>query len=229
MAALKNPNGQIPGGFQFYVSATGWKPAPFSSLDSIAQQLIAHRRGRPDLVARFGWSLDLNTVRQEVEAYNVAVCVRNGWTDYYVGGVEATVPFRPPSPPAATPVQKLRNVAAGSSTLVSWLQDGAPTVSQELANPRAANCATCPMNGKGGWEAYFTVPVANAIRREVERKKEMKLETPSDENLGVCEACSCPTTLKVWLRIEDILKKMPPAQCDALAPGCWIRAEKAAL
>ena len=188
MATLKNPNGQLPGGFQFYVSATKWKPSPFSSLDSITQQLISHRRGRPDLVAKFGWSLDFATVRQEVEQYNVAVAVRNNWTDYIVGGGEVQPPFHPPPPP--TPVQRLKNaVVSSSTTLVEWIKDGAPTVAPELANARAEVCVACPLNGKGGWEAYFTVPVSNAIRRELERKRTMKLETRLDDKLGVCQAC----------------------------------------
>lgn len=94
---------------------------------------------------------------------------------------------------------------------------------------RAAVCVECPLNGKGGWESYFTVPVSNAIRRELERKRTMKLETQFDDRVGVCEACSCPLQLKIWLPIENILSKVQPAQFDALAPGCWIRSERAQL
>jgi hypothetical protein len=226
MAQLKNPNGQLPGGFQFYVSATKWKPAPFSSLDSITNQLISHRRGRPDLVAKFGWSLDPAVVRQEVEQYNVAVAIRQGWSDYIVGGGEVQPPFQPPPPP--TLPQRLRNVASGSSTLIEWANEGAPTVVPELANHRAEICVGCPMNGQGGWEKYFTVPVSNAIRAQLERKRNMKLETSFDDKLGVCEGCTCPLPLKIWLPLSNIVDKMPQSQFDALAPDCWIRKERAA-
>src|SRR6266404_1410789 len=183
MPSLKNPQLQIPGGFQYYLPATKWSPAPFSSLDSITTQLIAHRQGRPDLVAQNGWSLDPAVVLKEVTEYQVAVCVRNGWSDYLLGGSEGTSFFPPHTPP--TLFQKVKAVAAGVEAIVSWIDDGSPTVSQELANKRAAICTggddpskACPMNRKGGMESYFTVPGQNAIKAQLERKRAMKLETP---------------------------------------------------
>lgn len=228
MPTLKEPQKSIPGGFQFYVPDTKWSPTPFSSLDSITNQLIAHRKGRPDLVAKHGWSLDPAVVLQEVTQYQVAVCVRNGWNDYLLGGSEGAS-FFPPTPPP-TLRQRVKAVAAGVSTLVAWAENGMPTVPQELANRRAANCTggddptkACPMNGKGGLESYFTVAAQNAIKAQLERKRLMKLETPVDDLLGVCTACQCPLGLKVWLDLETILKKMLPEVQEALAPNCWIR------
>lgn len=224
MPTLKEPQKQIPGGFQFYVPETKWQPAPFSSLDSIVQQLIQHRQGQPYLCAKNGWSLDRDAIYQEVLAYNVAVCVRNGWNDYLLGGSEGVVPF-PPTPPR----RLLRNLAAGANTIVSWIDEGAPTVSQELANKRAAVChgggdpdKKCPMNGRGGFESYFTVPVTNAIRAQLERKRTMKLETPGDDRLGVCTGCDCPLQLKVWMPLDNILAKMSAETQAKLHPNCWI-------
>lgn len=232
MPSLKNPQLAIPGGFTFYVPQTKWQPAPFSSLDSITTQLIAHRNGRPDLVAQNNWSLDPATVLKEVTDYQVAVCVRNGWSDYLLGGSEGASFFPPPTPPTLS--QKVKAVAAGVSAVVSWLEDGAPTVPQELANKRAAICTggddpskACPMNGKGGLESYFTVSAQNAIKGQLERKRLMKLETPMDEMLGVCTACQCPMVLKVWLPLENIVKKMLPQTRDALAAQCWIKTHDA--
>jgi len=220
MPSLKEPQKQIPGGNQFYVADTKWSPAPFSSLDSITQQLIAHRSGRPDLVAKHGWSLDPVVVRQEVEAYQVAVCVRNGWGEYIHGGAE-TAPFQEPT--RRPLLARARAVAVGAETIVSWIDDGAPTVPKELANRRAERCVSCPKNGKGGFESYFTVPAANAIRKQIERKRDMKMETPFDDQLGVCEACTCPLVLKPWMPLDRILAKMPPSDQDALHESCWIR------
>jgi len=180
MASLKEPQKSIPGGFVFLQPETGWTPTPFSSLDSITQQLIQHRQGRPDIVAKNNLPTDPSTVRKEVESYNVAVCIRNGWTDYIVGGASEHVPFTPP--PKRSLFQKLKGVAAGGETIVEWIQDGAPTVSVETATKRASICCgggdsekKCPKNGKGGLETYFTVPVSNAIRKQIERKNHMKL------------------------------------------------------
>ena len=224
MAQLKDPQKAIPGGYDFYQPQTKWHPAPFSSLDSITGQLIAHRRGRPDLIASCGWSTDPAVVLNEVKQFNVAKCQQMGWTDYISGGGVDQPPFSDPQPQPV--LQRLRNVVGGSTTLVEWANEGAPTVAPDLANHRAEVCVKCPMNGQGGWEAYFTVPVSNAIRTQLERKRNMKLETTHDDKLGVCEGCTCPLPLKVWLPIENIVGKMPQAQFDALHSDCWIRSEK---
>jgi len=235
MPSLKEPQKSIPGGFVFWQPETKWAPTPFSSLDSIAQQLIAHRSGRPDLIAKHNWPMDLATVRQEVEQFNIAKCVQMGWTDYLLGGSEGAS-FFPTTIPLPHPLQRARNVVAGRATLVEWKSEGAPTVAQELADRRARACCSigpegkkCPFNGEGGWESYFTVPASNAIRHELEKKKGMKLETPDDANLGTCTACTCPLPLKVWLPLENILKKMLPEAKAALHPACWIREEEKAL
>ena len=110
--------------------------------------------------------------------------------------------------------------------MISWIADGAPTAPQEVANRRAEICAVCPMNGQDGWETYFTVPASNAIRRELERRKRMKLETPLDDKLGTCIGCDCPLPLKIHLPLAVILEKMPEAQKAALHPDCWITHEK---
>jgi hypothetical protein len=226
MASLKNPQLQIPGGFQYLVVETGWTPPPFSSLDIITQKLIEHRKAQAYLTAKNGWTVDPAVVIEEVKQYNVAVCVRNGWLDYIQGGAEP-VPFTHPTP--LNPLQKARRVAAGAKTIVAWIDEGAPTVSQELANKRAAVCTggddpekRCPMNGRGGLESYFTVPASNAIRAQLERKRTMKLETPMDDHLGVCEGCLCPLPLKVWMPLENILIRMSPDVLTALHPNCWI-------
>lgn len=218
MAQLKNPQSQIPGGYRFLEPSTKWQPAPFSSLDSIVQQLISHRQGRPDLIQRNNWSLDPDVVKQEVMAYNVAVCQQNGWLDYIQGSAEA-VPFHLPPRNLR---QKARSVAVGAETLVDWVNSGAEAVSPELANKRAATCVKCPLNKPGGLEAFFTVPVANAVRATMEKRKQMNLSTPDDEKLFVCGACLCPLQLKIHLPLGRILSKMQPDVQAALHPECWI-------
>ena len=220
MPTLKEPQKQIPGGFSFYEPSTKWTPAPFSSLDSITQQLLSHRQGQPYLAQKNGWPMDRETIYQEVVQWNVAKCVAMGWTDYLIGGAEQPAPFTPPTHP---PRRVLRNVAGGLETLVEWISDGAEAVAPELANKRAATCAVCPKNKPGGWESFFTVPVSNAIRKALDKRKDYNLSTPSDDKLFVCEACLCPIPLKVHVPLVRILAKMSHVTIEELHESCWIR------
>lgn len=222
MAMLKNPQQQIPGGFVFFQPETRWSPAPFSSLDSITAQLMAHRQGRPDLVQKHHWPTAREQVYAEVMAFNIAHCQRMNWRDYLLGADENAVPF-----PQRTlnPLQKLKNVAAGAEVLIEWIESGAEAVTSELANNRAQTCSTCPENKSGGWESWFTVPASNAIRKTMERRKDMKLETPFDDKLHVCSVCLCPLALKVHLKLEQILKNLPKETKGRLPPHCWIVTE----
>jgi hypothetical protein len=130
----------------------------------------------------------------------------------------------------ATPFQRslpsrLKSVAAGGSVLVEWLRDGAEAVPKELATKRAAVCAECPKNGKGDFTRWFTVPVSEAIHAEIERKNQMRLSTPFDDRIEVCEACLCPLKLKVHMPINRIRDNLPAESHRDLDPSCWIPRE----
>ena len=219
MATLKNPQMQIPGGYTFLEPATKWQPPPFSSLDSITSQLIAHRKGRPDLIQKYGWHLDPAVVLQEVMNYNIALCQSRGWTDYLVGEADAR-PFHPA--PRRNILQKVQAVAGGAETLIDWIKSGDEAVPVALANKRSEICVKCPMNKPGGFEAFFTVPIANAIHAAMQKRLDLKLTTENDDKLHVCEACLCPLPLKIWMPLERILAKMKPSVQAALHSDCWI-------
>lgn len=224
MPRLKDRNRQIPNGMVFYQPETQWKAPLYASFNVIVESLIAHRKANPFLIEKNGWSVDPVQVADEVDAFNATVCQRLGWGDYIMdGGGVPSVPF--PSPPKAFP-GKLNQVAAGAKTLVKWIASGAEAVFPEVANKRAGVCVTCPLNGKGAWESFFTVPVSNAIRAALDERKGMNLSTFHDENLGVCEACSCPLKLKVHMKIDAILADIPKESFDSLWQSCWIRTEK---
>lgn len=237
MPYLKNRQKQIPGGMQFYDPVLKWKPLPWSSFAVVCSGLRSARMANPGVTRANKLATDLPTIEAEVEAYQVAVCQAHGYNDYLTdapGGSAPAAPF--PSIRAAydrlnpqgrrsSLVQGAKNVVAGSEILVEWIASGAEAVPQEQASKRAEICSKCPLNGKGDWAARFTVPVANAIRKTLGAKREMKLETPFDHELGTCEACDCPMTLKVWVPFEKFFAKMPQSQKDALDPDCWIRGE----
>jgi hypothetical protein len=117
---------------------------------------------------------------------------------------------------------------AGSEALVEWITSGAEAVPQAQAERRAGRCVVCPLNGRGDWSRWFTVPVSNAIRAALRHRSEFKLQTSFDAQLGVCEACSCPNGLKVWVPKEKFYPHMTEESKAALDPNCWIREEVAA-
>lgn len=223
MSRLKDRNKFIPNGFVFYQAETGWQPARMQSFETIVQAIIAHRNANPWLKEKNGWPIDPDTVREELDRYNAKVCEHMGWRDYISSAGDAGPPLTPPL------LQRLlhrgANVVAGKETLVDWIDDGALAVPAPQSAARAAICTTCPKNGKGDLLSYFTKPAADAIKRTVERKLEMQLTTPHDDQIGVCEVCDCPLSLKVHLPIENISKKMNPVTMAEFPDWCWIRKE----
>jgi len=217
---LKDRNRQIPGGLKYWQPETKWAPVPWSSFQSIVDQLIAHRKGNPSLLAKHGWQTDRESVTEQVDDYNARLCQQMGWSGFIMEGSAAA-----PDVPFQHLRSKLRNVAGGNSTLVEWIDDGAQAVPIEKAIARAQVCKDCPQNGKGDFTRWFTVPVSEAIRFELNRRREMKLETPLDDYLGVCEACSCPLKLKIHVPIDLIRERIQPEAMAALDPRCWIPKE----
>lgn len=226
MAKLKSLTAHPPYGFQFLQPETG-QTTPFTgSFNFVVEQVIMLRKANPFLAERHGWSTDTRAVEHEVEQYNVARCIAGGWLDF----VLADDPNSPA--PVYTPalekkkrgpaVGSVKRVAAGVALLIEWLGNGAKPVEQELADKRAAICASCPKNGQGGITSYFTQPIAEKIRVQMEIRGDLQLRTPNDEKLGVCEACLCPLRLKVWTPIEHVIAHTSDEVKKELAPQCWI-------
>lgn len=212
---LRNRQRQIPNGYFFYEPQTRWKSSP-GSFDNIVQQIIAHRRANPWL----NKSTDGNAVANELDQFSSKLCESMGWTDFIIGG-DPPAPFFQPLPLG----QRLANVAAGGEVLVEFVDSKEQAVRPELAAARAAVCAKCPMNGRGDFLRFFTVPVAAALRKQLERKSDWKLETPHDNELGVCNACDCPMKLKVWIPVKRIREVLKPEIQARLHPDCWIPKE----
>lgn len=223
--ALVDRNRQIPGSLKFYQPETRWSPSPWSSFNSIVDQVIAHRQANPWLTREKNRSIDRGAVEAEVDEFNSAICRQMGWNEFIVeGGASANPTPFPLSPHNLG--RNVRQVAAGGAVLVEWIREGAEAVPAELATKRAAVCAACSLNEKGDWTAWFTTPISEAIRQELSRRKSMNLSTPFDAQLKVCGACLCPLPLKVHLSIDRILSKLPQESFNDLAPNCWIRSEK---
>lgn len=227
---LKDRNKQIPNGLTFLVPETNWRPPKFASFSTIVSGLIAHRRGRPDLVATKGWSLDYDTVADEVDAFNALICARHGWTDYIMGN-EGEPP--PPKSQALLAQEKEQiAVAAGRAKKLwsgikvgrDWLDSGAPPVPKETSEIRARTCVACPKNGKGDFTSWFTKPASEVIAKQVERISGMRLATSVDAQLNVCGVCLCPMKVKVHAPLEYIRNHTSAEVQAELAkvPGCWV-------
>lgn len=227
MTTLKDRNKCPPNGFKFVQPQTGWgEGQTWWDFEALVKDLYNHRLANP----RFNLSLDLNQIRSEVDTTNALRCLSIRSGDIYVVQDSSTVPkYMPPNAVragVAGAVAKGSALAAGVGTIGAWLGKGGKPVDNFLANARAFVCSKCPQNGKGGLERYFTIPAAALIKKDIERRNSMKLSTPYDKELGVCEACLCPLHLKVHTPLVDIVEHMPEDVKNALDPNCWILHEQ---
>lgn len=237
MSRLIDRNRQIPNGLRFYQPETQWNSqkavGQFPSFSILTQALMRHRQGNPALVAKYNWATDEASVGNEVDAYNAMICMSMGWTKFIVqgGGFEPA----PKSQPLSQIDPRQLNAAAGRVRKIwsgvritnDWIDSGEPAVPSEVSAARAAICAECPINGKGDFTTWFTIPAAESIKRQIQKVSERNLSTPSDEKLNICTACLCPLKLKVHTPIHFI---KPHTSEEVLAdlrknPKCWIVSE----
>lgn len=228
MSRLKSREQHPPYSFQYLQPETG-QTAPFiGSFNYVVEQVIILRLANPFLCERHGWRTDVPGVEADVDAYNTARCIAGGWLNFVV-----LDDVNPPAPTYVMPEKKkglwgsavggsVKRVTAGVAVLVEWLGSGAKPVEQSLADNRAATCAGCPKNDGGDFTKYFTQPVADTIRTQLEMRGDMQLRTGHDDKLTVCSACDCPLKLKVWVPLEHILAHTPEDTKTKLDPRCWI-------
>lgn len=226
MPHLRSRTEHPPYSFQFLQPETG-QSAPFvGSFNHVVEQVMILRQANPFLAERHGWRTDVAGIEAEVDAYNTARCIAGGWLTFVV------MDDGPPAPLYVMPEKKtsrfpnvaaaVRNVSAGVGVLLDWLGNGGKAVEQSLADGRAEICSTCPKNDGGDWTAYFTKPIADKIRTQLEIRNDLQLRTPHDEKLTVCSACDCPLKLKVWTPLDHILSHTSEETKTKLDPRCWI-------
>lgn len=138
-------------------------------------------------------------------------------------------PTAQPRGTIASGVSMIKKLAAGAATLLEWEEAGLPHVEQAQADARAATCASCPKNDPTKkLTDYFTVPLAEMIKKRMERLNDLDLKTPSDDKLQTCSACYCPLRTKIWMPIELVVKRLNAEDKSELNrdnPRCWILAE----
>lgn len=224
MPRLKSLTAHPPYGFRFLQPETGQSQEFEGSFNHVVEQTMMLRQANPFLAERHGWRTDRAGVEHDIEQYNVARMIAGGWLDFLVQ--DDTTPPAPvyvmPEKKKASAVGRAKNVTAGVGVLLDWLGSGAKPVEQSLADSRAAICSSCPKNDGGDFIAYFTKPIADKIRTQLEIRGDLQLRTPHDENLTVCSGCDCPLKLKVWTPLEHILAHTSDEVKAQLAPQCWI-------
>lgn len=218
MVKLKSRTQCPVGGFMFTQAQTGAKFQTWS-FDELCGLIRSHRLANP----RFGLATDPAAIAAEVDLTNATRMQSIPGADIYITSDEALPKLTPrPRPSAAAAVAGARKVAAGVGVLLEWLGSGGVPVPQEAASYRASICAKCPKNKPGDLTSWFTVPASNLLKRQLEVRGDMKLATPYDDQLGVCEACACPLKLKVHTGLEHVLKHLTEQVKSELVPNCWI-------
>lgn len=208
-------------GWQFFEPATGWwAPAPVSNtFDQQVINIIKHRQANPAITSKHKLATDFGSVAMELEQFTAK---RLGLPDPKL----SPPPTRPQlSGAAVAAVDSIKKLATGTATLLEWQESGQPPVSAEVSASRAAICADCPKNDKGGLLKFFTEAVSDKIRQRLSRLHVMNLSTPSDARLQVCSACLCPLKLKVHTPMPLIQKRLKPEMRADLDPRCWILKE----
>lgn len=210
-------------GWWFTDPAIDSKAFSAHDFNSLVMEVINRRKNNP----RFNLSTDIATVQNEVDTQNALRMLSIRGADSYVtqtgGGPDPNLQARRSGGRAVA--GSISNVAAGAATLADWLGEGGKPVSPQQSSLRASICAVCPQNGKGDWTKYFTEPAAAYIRRQLALKNQYNYTTPSDEQLGVCEACTCPLKLKVHTPINHIAKNMDEETRAKLDATCWVLQE----
>lgn len=123
----------------------------------------------------------------------------------------------------ATQQPTLDQLRTGSQAVLSWLTKG--KVDEQTASLRALACRSCPLNQplpehcpscKRGVLDWLKQAAVGALGPGKDW----------EEGLKTCVICGCLLRLKVWTRIDVILKGMTKQQLEALDGGCWIRKEQ---
>jgi hypothetical protein len=129
-------------------------------------------------------------------------------------------------------LNEIKQTAVGAAVLADWLGDGLHLVAQEKADRRALSCLTgndgagCPHLSHPGWWDSAKGSVASAIKKQLEAKAGLKLETDLDRNVPrMCSVCGCCAPLKAWAPIKHIAAHTPEDLVKKFPPHCWIRQE----
>lgn len=226
MSLLRNKHDAIPNGFQFFQPQTNWNvPDPWRSFDSVVQQITEHRRANP----RFELPTDYDTVARELEIFNVERLRGMPGTEHFLVSGEPGPPASFPKALAIRPRASaeagvaagvVAKVSTGISTIIGWIGSGLKPAPVALATSRAEVCSTCEFNVP---EGVLAGAAGDALKSIMDARAQMKLSTPFDDKLGVCNRCDCSLKAKVFAPMEHIQKGHAKEVADSLPAWCWIK------
>ena len=123
-------------------------------------------------------------------------------------------------------LDEIRNDANGLALLYDWLGDEERPMRQHTADVRAAICLDCNKHRPGKWwEQMVKDPIAEVIRKQLQIKHQMKLETTFDDVLGMCRVCGCCIRTKVWVPPKHLKNHTPLDRLKQYPPWCWVPPE----
>ena len=187
------------------------------TFDQQVRDIIKPRQQNSAMMVRHRWTLDPIAVGDELERYTRLRC---GWP-------MSAPPSPAPSIPGIGPmtvnaVSDIKRLASGAGMLMAWNDGGDPPVYTATAETRAQTCVVCPRNSQGKLSEWLGVPVAAALKNRLARLTALNLKTSADVRLGLCEACSVPTSTLVHEPSAIIERKLKPEYRSDLDPKCWI-------
>lgn len=199
---------------------TGWTaPTPIgSTFSQTVDLIIAMRKKNPAITAKHNLATSREAVETELEKYTRK---RLGLSEV------AQAPFwDSPSQSshgaagaAEGSLAGLKRAAASTAIPIDWLRSGGMPVDRALANKRAETCLNCPKHEKGEW---YTIAAGELIRKTMELRSDIKLETDYDDKLQSCGACSCLLRAKVHCPMDIIVAKTKPEIMAAFPSNCWV-------
>lgn len=126
-------------------------------------------------------------------------------------------------------LDSIRSDIEGMKTLHEWT--GGIPVSSELAYHRSFSCVfgddgkPCKHNRLPNWWETAKGMVAGYIRREMELKHKLKLETKNDGLLAMCDICGCCLQTKIFVPIKIIESHLLNGQLQKMPSYCWMKSE----
>lgn len=206
-----------PGGWQFHDPRTNFTaPMPKAdTFDRTVQRIIENRLKNPAMVVRHKLPTDPFGVGKELEIFTRR---RLGIPD----------PVPPPAVNLIMPglsaavvgnLSGIKKLAAGSALVLAFEKSGQAPVSKESSEARAAICAICPLNNKGKYEDWKTLPVAIGLLNRTPRTMSLKLSSNHDAKLGLCDGLLCPTRFLIHIPADLLRSKVNRAELDK---GCWM-------